>query len=98
MAIACYAIPAYRSDQVLWFSPTYHPEYYHGASFPFTGYVYPVLLVLLFISAVTPHLLGSARLPGLSGTIGLPWSRFTLLLLGVVALLFVIWLAITPVF
>ena len=98
MAIACYVIPAYRSDQVFWFAPTYHPEYYQQSLFPFAGYVYPLLLVLLFIAAAAPHILGSDRLPGLSGTIGLPWSRFTLLLLGVIAILFMIWLAVTPVF
>jgi hypothetical protein len=98
MAIGVYAIPAYRSDRVFWFSPDYHPEYYRGAAFPFTGYVYPLLLLLLFISAATPYLIGSARLPGLSGTIGGTWSRFTLLLLGVLAILFIIWLVVTPVF
>ena len=98
MSIAAYVIPACRSDQVFWFAPTYHPEYYHGAAFPFTGYVYPILLLTLFIAAATPHFLGSDRLPGLSGAIGLPWSRFTLLLLGVIAVLFIIWLAVTPVF
>jgi hypothetical protein len=98
MAIACCVIPAYRSDTVLWFNPPYHPEYYRDTAFPFAGYSYPILLVLLFVSAAAPHLIGSPRLPGLAGTIGLAWSRFTLLLLGIVSVLFIIWLAITPMF
>lgn len=97
MAIGAYAIPACRSEHVFWFSPPYHSEYYSGA-FPFAGYIYPLLLLLLFISAATPYLIGSHRLPGLSGTISGTWSGFTLLLLGILAILFMIWLAVTPVF
>jgi hypothetical protein len=97
MIIAAYAIPAVREARVFWFAPDYHPEYYNRPPFPFTGYIYPIILILLFIAAAVPHIIGPA-LPGFSGAIGAIWSRFTLLLLGVIAILFMIWFAVTPVF
>ena len=96
-AVAAYVIPAVRDEVYVWFAPENHPEYYRGLAFSFTGYIYPILLLLLFIAAAAPHVVGP-RLPGFSGAIGVVWSRFTLVLLGVIGIVFMIWLAITPLF
>ena len=97
MVAAFYAVPALREERIFWFEPSHHPEYYHGGnSFPFTGYIYPVLLIVLFIAAAVPHVFGiSVR--ALPPSVAEAWSAFSLILLGVIAVLFIIWVVVTPV-
>ena len=96
-AVAAYVIPTVREEVYAWFVPENHAEYYRGLAFPFTGYIYPILLLVLFIAAAAPHVVGP-RLPGFFGAIGIVWSTFTLVLLGVISVFFIFWLNITPLF
>jgi len=93
-----YLYPIRRADVVLWIEPTYHPEYYTDTVLPFTGYIYPVFLLMVFAAAAAPHLTGAVRLPAPNGAFAASSSSFALLLLGVLGVFFILWLAITPVF
>ncbi len=96
-AVVWFAVPLFRRSSVGLLEPRNHSEYYPRMPFPFTGYLYPSVLLALLAGALSPNLVPMQRL---SPSVQLRLQRislFALYLLALLAFFYLVWVVVTPI-